>query len=46
MEAGLMHVSDAPGLGVDFDENEAKRYHYKPGSHPIVRLEDGTLWNY
>lgn len=46
MEAGLMQVSDAPGLGIDFDENEAKRYHYKPGSHPIVRLEDGTLWNY
>jgi len=46
MEGGLMTVSDAPGLGVDFDEKEAKRYSYKPGSHPVVRLEDGTLWNY
>lgn len=46
MEAGMMYVSDEPGLGVDFDENEAGRYSYKPGSHPVVRLEDGTLWNY
>lgn len=43
---GLFHVSDAPGLGVDFDEKEAERYTYQPGSHPIVRLQDGTLWNY
>ncbi len=46
MENGQMFVSNAPGLGVDFDEKEAQRYSYKPGSHPVVRLEDGTLWNY
>ncbi len=46
MEAGMFYVSDAPGLGVDFDETQAARYEYAPGSHPIVRLEDGTLWNY
>lgn len=46
MEEGLFYVSDAPGLGVDFDEKESERYSYKPGSHPVVRLEDGTLWNY
>jgi mannonate dehydratase len=43
---GMFHVSDAPGLGVDFDESEAAKYTYVPGSHPIVRLEDGTVWNY
>ncbi|MEL7105090.1 MAG: D-mannonate dehydratase ManD [Pseudomonadota bacterium] len=43
---GMIHVSDAPGLGVDFDEAEAETYEYTPGSHPVVRLEDGTLWNY
>ena len=43
---GMIHVSDAPGLGVDFDEREAARYEYKAGSHPVVRLQDGTLWNY
>ena len=43
---GMFHVSDAPGLGVDFDEKEAERYSYKRGFHPIVRLQDGTIWNY
>jgi len=43
---GMFHTSDAPGLGVDFDENEAQRYSYERRYHPIVRLEDGTLWNY
>lgn len=46
MENGMVYVSDAPGLGVDFDEKEVARYSYKPGSHPIVRLQDGTMWNY
>ncbi|SDF46319.1 D-mannonate dehydratase ManD [Limimaricola pyoseonensis] len=46
LASGMMHVSDAPGLGVDFVEREAARYDYTPGSHPVVRLEDGTLWNY
>lgn len=46
MQNGMVHVSDAPGLGVDFDEHEATRYEYQPGSHPVVRLQDGTLWNY
>ncbi|MGB5347687.1 MAG: D-mannonate dehydratase ManD [Woeseia sp.] len=43
---GLFHVSDAPGLGVDFDEKEAKRYSFERRYHPVVRLEDGTMWNY
>jgi mannonate dehydratase len=46
MQNGMMYVSDAPGLGVDFDEIEAAKYEYKPGSHPVVRLQDGTMWEY
>ena len=46
MENGMFYVSDAPGLGVDFDESAAQRYSYQPGSHPVVRLQDGTLWDY
>lgn len=46
IEDGMMYVSDAPGLGVAFNETEAARYGYRPGSHPVVRLEDGTVWNY
>lgn len=43
---GAFYISDAPGLGVDFDENEAKNYSFERRYHPVVRLEDGTLWNY
>lgn len=43
---GMFHVTDAPGLGIDFDEKEAERYSFERRYHPIVRLEDGTLWNY
>lgn len=46
MQDGMMYVSEAPGLGVDFDEGEAEKYEFTAGSHPIVRLQDGTLWNY
>ncbi len=43
---GMFYVSDAPGLGVDFDEKEAARYDYVQGFHPVARLRDGTVWNY
>lgn len=43
---GMFYVTDAPGLGVEFDEKEAKQYSYERSYHPIVRLEDGTMWNY
>ena len=46
MENGMFYVSDAPGHGVDLNEDEAKRYSFKRGYHPIVRLSDGTMWNY
>lgn len=39
----MFHVSDAPGIGVDFDEEEAAGYSYEHSYHPIVRLEDGTF---
>ena len=42
----MFHVSDAPGLGIDFDEAEAQPYRYERGYHPIFRLLDGTMWNY
>ena len=45
-ENGMFHITDAPGLGVDFDEKEAKRYSFERRYHPVVRLEDGTMWNY
>lgn len=45
-EDGVYGLGDAPGLGVDFDEDAAKEFPYKRSYLPISRLEDGTLWNW
>lgn len=46
LEDGMAHVSDAPGLGVDFDESAADEFPYKRSYLPVSRLQDGTLWNW
>jgi len=46
VENGKAYVSDAPGLGIDFDEDIANEYPYKRSYLPVSRLEDGTLWNW
>lgn len=43
MEAGHLYCGEEPGLGVEFDENEAAKYPYRQAYLPIARLEDGTL---
>ena len=43
---GMMHPGDAPGLGVDIDEELAAGYAYKRAYLPVNRLEDGTLWSW
>ena len=45
-ERGTMHPGDAPGLGVDIDEDLAARYEYRRAYLPVNRLEDGTLFNW
>lgn len=45
-EKGLMFAGEAPGHGVDIDENLAARYPYKPAMLPVARLEDGSMWNW
>ncbi|MYV51404.1 D-mannonate dehydratase ManD [Streptomyces sp. SID3212] len=40
---GLLHPSDAPGLGVEFDEETAARFPYEPAYLPVNRLGDGTV---
>jgi mannonate dehydratase len=40
---GYLHVGDAPGLGVDIDEEVAARYPYRRAYLPLNRLEDGTM---
>jgi mannonate dehydratase len=43
---GAMHPGDAPGLGVDIDEELAAGYEYKRAFLPVNRLEDGTMYNW
>jgi mannonate dehydratase len=45
-EDGHMHPGDAPGLGVDLDEELAAQHEYKRAYLPVARLQDGTLWNW
>lgn len=43
---GSALVSDAPGLGIEFDEQAAEAFPYKRSYLPVSRLEDGTLWHW
>ena len=40
---GAMHPGEAPGLGVDIDEELAARYPYDPAYLPVNRKIDGTV---
>lgn len=43
---GYLYPGEAPGHGVDIDEELAAKYPYKRAYLPVNRLEDGTLWNW
>lgn len=43
---GMMHPGDAPGLGVEIDEQLASTHPYQRAYLPVARLEDGTLFNW
>lgn len=45
-EDGLMFPGDVPGLGVDLNEELAKKYPYQRAYLPINRKLDGTLWDW
>ena len=40
---GYLHPGEAPGLGVEIDEDLAARYPYEPAYLPVNRLTDGTV---
>jgi len=46
VENGMGMMSEAPGLGIEFNEEAAAEYPYKRSYLPVSRLEDGTLWNW
>lgn len=41
---GYIRLEDKPGLGVEYNEEEAAKLTYKRSFLPVSRLEDGTLW--
>ena len=40
---GMMHPGEAPGLGVDIDEELAAQHPYSPAYLPVARLPDGSM---
>jgi mannonate dehydratase len=46
-ERGFLHPGEAPGHGVEMDEELAAKYPYKRAYLPVNRLaHDGTLWHW
>jgi mannonate dehydratase len=43
---GYLFCSEAPGHGVDIDEDLAAKYPYQRAYLPVARLPDGQLWNW
>ena len=43
---GLAYPPEAPGLGIEVDEQAAARYPFVPAAAPIVRRIDGTMHVY
>ena len=45
-DKGYLHITEKPGLGVDFDEKLAQRYPYERAYLPINRKLDGTMYHW
>jgi len=45
-KAGYLHPSEAPGLGVDYDEKLGEKYPYERAYLPVNRKLDGTMFNW
>jgi mannonate dehydratase len=43
LAGGMLDVSDAPGLGVEYDETAAERFPYDPKYLPVARRLDGSV---
>jgi mannonate dehydratase len=40
---GYLHPGEAPGIGVELDEQAAEQFPYQPAYLPVSRLHDGTI---
>jgi mannonate dehydratase len=45
-QGGYCTIDDTPGIGVDIDEEKAKKYPYVAASLPVNRRTDGTLFHW
>jgi len=45
-ENGHLTIDDKPGIGVDIDEEKAKKYPYQLASLPVARKNDGTMFHW
>jgi mannonate dehydratase len=45
-KSGYCTIDDTPGIGVDIDEEKAKKYPYVAASLPVNRRSDGTLFHW
>jgi mannonate dehydratase len=45
-EGGMLHLGDAPGIGVGFDKAAAARFPYQRKYLPVNRLRDGSMHNW
>jgi len=45
-DRGYCTIDDTPGIGVDIDEEAAKKYPYSMASLPVARKVDGTLFHW
>ncbi|MBI4551470.1 MAG: galactonate dehydratase [Candidatus Latescibacteria bacterium] len=43
---GYLLPPDRPGLGVEFDEDAARKHPYQPGQTPMLHREDGAFTNW
>ena len=46
MKEGYLLPPDRPGLGVEFDEEAAKRSPYRRAQGPMLQREDGSFTNW
>ncbi len=45
-EGGYLTIDDRPGIGVEIDEEQAKRYPYQMASLPVARKQHGTIFHW
>jgi mannonate dehydratase len=43
---GYMEIDDTPGIGIDIDEEKAKKYPYEMARLPVNRKMYGTMFNW